>query len=560
MTNYNNDRHTQAAGLPCTATLAALLEHDGHASSFSATALLQQLQQAPPTPQPIPCTFLTAEPVARSAFYGILGAGGRAVLRPPAGRGCAFACVGDVVEVPIALTNRLSTALHGTLTLALGVMLQAASWEECHEATASQDVSIPPMTRSIFSFRLALTRTGLYVAKHVTLGLGHQRLHVACAGADAVHLLGTVDANGRLHALRVAIEVLPAAPRLHVRPRLPLGGALLAGSSQWVGFEVSPAHDVLDEAVLRASVPGADADALVGDTHLPLGSITLSQEDSTCWLWVAADPLPPATEAVRMGAGPAPARSAVAGGTIQADVAVEYTAGCRRSHACTLSLPVVQPWGVRCAAREAGGHVVLTAVLQPVADVLVEDVRMVPQPGYRLERLLYGSARVAVRQGAQLHVVALLSPEHGGGDDDTAVLEVDWRWQGTMFSREPPLATFVHHVQLERVADDMPGTQGVSVHFLGPFDAEVGHEVALLWQLEQQGGEGVLAYDVHADGDQWQPCGRRTGSVALGAEGATLELAYMPVRDGVLLPPELRVRNALHRDVAAVGIRVRGEG
>lgn len=206
---------------------------------------------------------------------------------------------------------------------------------------------------------------------------------------------------------------------------------------------------------------------------------------------------------------------------------------------------------------------ILSVVLQPVADMLVEDVRMVPQPGYSLVRLLYGSTRVVVRRGAQLHVVAALSPENsGGGDDDAAVLEVDWRWQGDggvmQAGRQPPLATFAHHVQLERVAPNVPGTEGVAVRFLGPFDAEAGRKVALLWQLEHNGGNGVLAYDVHADGDQWQPCGRRTGSVLLDGAG-TVELAYVPVREGVLLPPELRVRNALHRDpVAVVGIRVRG--
>lgn len=460
--------------------------------------------------------------------------------------------------------------------------------------TAAAASTSVPAGHSTAAFVFPVTRTGLYTPKHIVTMVGRVRVCVPMTTHSSL-VLGSVDAQGMVQSLQVVLEVLPAQPRVQLVARLPLGGALLAGCAQWWGVVIEQLHDGgMRDVHMRVGLP--DAHMVLGDgkelevvsSTLP-GTSVVVPDDVCCgdgshpcvWVWTDAPPIAaPSTETVRVGTlGNSTTSSTIVRSSSKGtdvDVALQYTAGCRRSHTSTLTLPITQPWAVRCTATKLQQHgVLLTAALQPVADVMVLGVRMVPQPGYSVRRCLFGGRAALVRQHGRLQVVVEMVRQQGAlaCEDDAGVLEVDWQWvcgKGVPDAvGGPAVATFQHHIQLEwftapasGAADDVL-PNAVAVRLLGPYEAEVGRPVLLLWQVML--GEGTdavdVVYDVHADGTEWQPCGRRSGSVTVGAGGATIEAAFVPTCEGVLQQPELRVRNApvVHR-VDAVGVRVHGGG
>ncbi len=411
-------------------------------------------------------------------------------------------------------------------------------------------------------------------------------------------VLGNVDARGAITTLQVVLEVLPAQPRVELTARLPLGGALLAGCAQWWGVGVACLHDGgLRGGTLRVGQPNAHMVVCLGGSQqvlettsggalpgtsvmLPDGTTTQDNTSTTSyiWVWTEAPAMPASTETVRVGTSPTSSsitRSSTT--TTRVDVALEYTAGCRRSHTCTLTLPITQPWAVRCTAVKTQQHgVLVVAALQPVTDMVVLGARMVPQPGYEVRRCLFGGAAAVVRQGGRLQVVVEMVRQHGAMacEDDAGVLEVDWRWVGDASMPEMPAgsdntATFQHHIQLEwftatsglNPGEDAPQHNAVTVRLLGPHEAEVGRPVVLLWQIVVQGDVVEVVYDVHADNNDWQPCGRRSGSVMVDGQGATIEAAFVPTCEGLLQPPEVRVRNLpVIQTVDGIGVRVHAGG
>lgn len=123
---------------------------------------------------------------------------------------------------------------------------------------------------------------------------------------------------------------------------------------------------------------------------------------------------------------------------------------------------------------------------------------------------------------------------------------------------------FRHLLSLEMYPGEASPSKLVYIRLLGPFTAQLGQPLTLTWRLERapeyQGppttSSEVVMYEVSAQGGGWRPSGKRSGSVSLatvGGAAATVEASWVPVAEGALQVPELRLRNFPHQELFDVG-------